>query len=154
MKTIHSIFLVLILSLNLNAQNESNSPYSRFGIGELQRFSTATQSAMGGVGVASSDPLAINFSNPASYSTVFKQRFIMQTGGIHTTKLLQTESQNQVANATNFNYLIFGFPIHKSWGASIGLLPYSDMSYSFTDINIDPQANLYFEGNLRVSQRN
>lgn len=152
MKTIHSIFLVLILSLNLNAQNESNSPYSRFGIGELQRFSTATQSAMGGVGVASSDPLAINFSNPASYSTVFKQRFIMQTGGMHTTKLLQTESQNQVANATNFNYLIFGFPIHKSWGASIGLLPYSDMSYSFTDINIDPQANLYFEGNGGITQ--
>ena len=98
MKHIFRICSFLVLSLSIQAQNESNSPYSRFGIGELHNFSTATQSAMGGVGIADNDPYSININNPASYSTIFKQRFIMQTGGFHTTKLLQTNTQNQVVN--------------------------------------------------------
>ena len=90
MNHIFRILAFVLVGLSLSAQNESNSPYSRFGLGDLQSFSTATQSAMGGVGIASYDPLSINVSNPASYSSVFAQRFTMQTGGIHTTKLLQT----------------------------------------------------------------
>ncbi len=152
MKHIFRICSFLVLSLSIQAQNESNSPYSRFGIGELHNFSTATQSAMGGVGIADNDPYSININNPASYSTIFKQRFIMQTGGFHTTKLLQTNTQNQVVNSTNFNYLKFAFPIHKLWGSSIGLLPYSEMSYSFTDVNENSSANLFFEGNGGISK--
>ena len=53
MNHIFRILVFVLLVLSLIAQNESNSPYSRFGLGELQNFSTATQSAMGGVGIAS-----------------------------------------------------------------------------------------------------
>lgn len=147
MKLVLKTLILLILSTPLFSQNESNSPYSRFGIGELNEFTTATQAAMGGVSIADDDPLSINISNPASYSSVFQQRFTMQTGGEHITKLLQTNTQNQVVNATNFNYLLFSFPIHKKIGASLGLLPYSDISYSFSDRNNDHQADLFFEGN-------
>lgn len=147
MNHIFRILAFVLVGLSLLAQNESNSPYSRFGLGDLQSFSTATQSAMGGVGIASYDPLSINISNPASYSSVFAQRFTMQTGGIHTTKLLQTSTQNQVVNSTNFNYLMFSFPLSKFWGTSVGLLPYSEKSYSFSDASTDPSADLLFEGN-------
>ena len=147
MNHIFRILAFVLVGLSLSAQNESNSPYSRFGLGDLQSFSTATQSAMGGVGIASYDPLSINVSNPASYSSVFTQRFTMQTGGIHTTKLLQTSTQNQVVNSTNFNYLMFSFPLSKFWGTSVGLLPYSEKSYSFSDVSTDPSADLLFEGN-------
>lgn len=152
MKHLFRVFGLLVLSLSVYAQNESNSPYSRFGIGELHNFSTATQSAMGGVSVADNDPYSININNPASYSTIFKQRFIMQTGGFHTSKLLQTTSQNQVVNTTNFNYLMLAFPLHKFWASSVGLLPYSEMSYAFSDVNTDPAANLYFEGNGGITK--
>ena len=147
MNHIFRILAFVLVGLSLSAQNESNSPYSRFGLGDLQSFSTATQSAMGGVGIASYDPLSINISNPASYSSVFAQRFTMQTGGIHTTKLLQTNTQNQVVNSTNFNYLMFSFPLSKFWGTSVGLLPFSEKSYSFSDVSVDPSADLLFEGN-------
>ena len=147
MNHIFRLLAFLFLSLSITAQNESNSPYSRFGLGDVQTFSSAAQSAMGGVGIASYDPLYINVSNPASYSSVFAQRFTMQTGGIHTTKLLETSSQNQIVNSTNFNYLMFSFPITKFLGTSFGLLPFSEMSYSFSDINADPYADLLFEGN-------
>ena len=109
MNHIFRILAFLFLSLSITAQNESNSPYSRFGLGDVQIFSSATQSAMGGVSIASYDPFSINVNNPASYSSVFAQRFTMQTGGIHTTKILETSIQNQVVNSTNFNYLMFSF---------------------------------------------
>lgn len=152
MNRIFKILAFVITGLSLSAQNESNSPYSRFGLGDLQSFSSATQSAMGGVGIASYDPLTINVSNPASYSSVFSQRFTMQTGGIHTTKLLQTSTQNQVVNSTNFNYLMFSFPLSKFWGTSVGLLPYSEKSFSFSDVSIDPSADLLFEGNGGITR--
>ena len=147
MNRIFRILAFVLFGFSLSAQNESNSPYSRFGLGDLQSFSSATHSAMGGVGIASYDPLSINVSNPASYSSVFTQRFTMQTGGIHTTKLLQTSTQNQVVNSTNFNYLMFSFPLSKFLGTSVGLLPYSEKSYSFSDVSTNPSADLLFEGN-------
>ncbi len=147
MNRIFRILAFVIVCFSLSAQNESNSPYSRFGLGDLQSFSSATQSAMGGVGIASYDPIFINVSNPASYSSVFNQRFTMQTGGIHTTKLLQTSTQNQVVNSTNFNYLMFSFPSSKFWGTSVGLLPYSEKSFSFSDFSTDHSADFLFEGN-------
>ena len=152
MNRIFKILAFVITGLSLSAQKESNSPYSRFGLGDLQNFSSATQSAMGGVGIASYDPLTINVSNPASYSSVLAQRFTMQTGGIHTTKLLQTNTQNQVVNSTNFNYLMFSFPLSKFWGTSLGLLPYSEKSFSFSDVSIDPSADLLFEGNGGITR--
>ena len=138
---------MLLISFSSIAQNETNSPFSRFGLGDLQNFSTATQFAMGGSGIASYDYLSININNPASYTSILNQRFIMQTGAAHSTKLLQTSTQNQVVNSTNFNYLMFAFPMSKFWGSSFGLLPYSEMSYSFTDENTSPSAQLLFEGN-------
>ncbi len=147
MNHIFRVLIFVFFSVSLIAQNESNSPYSRFGLGELQNFSSATQSAMGSVGIASYDPLSININNPSSYSSVFSQRFTMQTGAIHTTKLLQTSTQNQFVNSTNFNYLMFAFPLTKFWGTSFGLLPFSEMSYSFSDVSYNPSANFLFEGN-------
>lgn len=140
-------FIFLVLSNLLFAQNETNSPYSRFGVGEWNHFATASQIATGGLGIADDDPLSINIGNPASYTAVFKQRFTMQTGLVHNTKLMETNTQSQVVNATNFNYLLFAFPLHKKVGASFGILPYSQVSYSFSDSYINPQADLLFEGN-------
>ena len=152
MSPIFRVFVFVFFSFSLIAQNETNSPYSRFGLGDLQNFSTANQSAMGGVGIATYDPLLINVINPASFSSAFKQRFTMQTGGIHTTKILETSTQSQVVNSTKFNYLMFAFPVSKFWGTSMGLLPYSEMSYSFSDRNENPDANLTFEGNGGITR--
>ena len=152
MSRIFRILAFVLFSFSSIAQNETNSPYSRFGLGDLQSFSTANHSALGGVGIAIYDPLSINISNPASYSSVYSQRFTMQTGGLHTTKLLQTSSQDQLVNSTKFNYLMFSFPLSKFWGTSVGMLPFSEMSYSFSDVSTDPDANLMFEGNGGITR--
>ena len=61
-------FLLLGILFTINAQGQINSPYSRYGIGDLYVGRPVAAKAMGGVASAYSDPLNINFINPASYS--------------------------------------------------------------------------------------
>lgn len=152
MKQIVKLTFLLLVSVSLQAQNTANSPYSRFGLGELQSTFTPNYSAMGGVGTGIYNPLSVNVNNPASYSATFRQRFIMQTGGVHTTNMMQTADVNQTTNHTNISHFLTAFPVTKFWGASIGLLPYSEKAYFFTDDVLDPAAELQFSGSGGLSR--
>ena len=55
MKQLFRLFF-LFFSYGVLAQNISNSPYSRFGVGDLQSNSSAVYSSMGGVGIAINNP--------------------------------------------------------------------------------------------------
>ena len=45
---------------SVNAQNQTNSPYSRFGIGDLQSNILSEYAAMGGTSIGSYNPNIIN----------------------------------------------------------------------------------------------
>ena len=107
---------------------------------------------MGSVGVGLTNPLMINHNNPASYSLIYKQRFIMQTGLYHVTNEMKVSNsdieKSQITNFSNLSHFNIAFPIAKWWGGSIGLLPYSTFSYSFSDKHDEnPSADLFFKGN-------
>lgn len=144
--------LFLIIPFSVISQNVSNSPYSRFGFGELQSSYSAIHSAMGEVGVAINSPVGINTINPASYAFVHKQRFTMQAGLSHQTNLMEAGGVSQVVNTSKFNYLKMGFPVNRWWGSSFGLLPFSETAYSFNDSNTDPDATYSFNGNGGLSR--
>ena len=59
-------FFLSFFSSKLFAQ--SNSPYSRFGIGDLSSQTNVVGRGLGGISAAYSDWYSINFNNPASYS--------------------------------------------------------------------------------------
>ena len=65
-----SVFVVfgLILSLNLSAQE--NSPFSRYGLGDLYPAQNIAARGMGGISAAYSNEQALNSVNPASYSAL------------------------------------------------------------------------------------
>ncbi len=60
------ILVFLLSSSTVFAQD--NSPYSRYGLGDLVPGTHINNRAMGGVSAGYSDFLSINFNNPASYS--------------------------------------------------------------------------------------
>jgi hypothetical protein len=152
MRNIFKLLLLLCLSLPVLAQNQVNTPYSRFGLGELQSQISPAYAGMGGVGIGVYNPLSINVNNPASYTSGYAQRFMMQTGGAHTTNRMQTAEQSQVTNFTNISHFMIGFPTAKWWGTSIGLLPYSQKAYSFTDRDELNAADFSFEGEGGLSR--
>src|SRR3982751_4258548 len=59
---------VALLSCSLGAAAQDNSPYSRYGLGDLSPATNISTRGMGSISAGYSDVLSINFNNPASYS--------------------------------------------------------------------------------------
>lgn len=126
------IFLQLISS-HSHAQTYINSPYSRYGVGQMNENHNFRTTEMGGMSRALRKNNLINITNPASYSAFDSTSFVFEAGirGM----LSQVENKNDAAltNNVSFNYLLFGFPVGKRFAASFGLLPYSHMGYTLSD---------------------
>ena len=143
-----SFFTLIFLCFcgSLLAQNQINSPYSRFGIGDLQSNILSEYAAMGGSSIGSYNPNIVNPYNPASYSAFKANSFIFSTGGAHQTTKMKTIDLEQTTNNSSFSHLILGFPINKKIGMSAGLLPFSNIGYHIEDSEIHPDL-----GNINYS---
>jgi hypothetical protein len=65
----HTLLIFSILAIQSSAIAQDNSPYSRYGIGDLVPQTNIFTRGMGGVSAAYIDNFSINFSNPASFSS-------------------------------------------------------------------------------------
>lgn len=113
-------------------QGLSGSPYSAYGFGDLLYTSQVSQSLMGGVGIAFTEPFSVLSSNPASYVGLQRPTF---EGGVRSQFVRQSTLSEQVsrtdANFTGFN---IGVPFGRGhWALALGLSPYSDVAYTITD---------------------
>lgn len=114
----------------VNAQNEL-SPYSQKAYGILSDKTTGAQRAMGGVGYAMNNGRQINAMNPASYAACDSLTFLWDIG-FDMTNLWQTEDDlHGYTFGGGLDYIAMQFPITKNIGASIGLMPFSEVGYSF-----------------------
>lgn len=114
-----------------NAQNNTNSPYTRFGYGELVDASTGEQRGMGGLGIGTRLNNSINAINPASYSAVDSLTFMFDMGMSGLLSRFSDPNGSNTSFNSNLEYLNMKFPLTKWMGFSAGLLPYSFSGYSF-----------------------
>lgn len=132
-KVFFSIALLSFVSiLALSGQNNTNSPYTRFGYGSIADIASGEQRAMGGVAFGARSNRSINAANPASYSSVDSLTFMFDFG---TSALLSHFSDGNVSKNTfnaNIEYITMQFRLFKGLGFSAGLLPYSFVGYNFS----------------------
>ncbi len=123
-------FSFLFLPLT-KAQNNTFSPYSRYGLGELSSTTLAHNTGMGGAYIAlrpdSTMPIFINTGNPASYSLI--KLTSLEVGGSYLYSNIVSNTSTQKKWGTNFAYGTLGFPIKSNGGACIGIMPYSHVGY-------------------------
>ena len=128
-----AVFVLLFCSYT-RSQSLTNSPYSRYGIGEIIEKSVAQSQAMGGLDQAQRYSSWINYNNPASYSALELTTF--QTG----IKVSQTEqSTADVKQKLRNGYmtsLALGIPLKRNWGMSFGLVPYSSVGYKLSSTSV------------------
>lgn len=124
------LVLFLLIATGSIAQISINSPYSRFGVGDLSVRKNAYQFAMGGISMAVTSNRYINPYNPASNFSFDSLSFIFSGGIIASTGKLKTDNLNSTTNYASLGYLLFGFPINKWLKTTIGLTPYSNIGYS------------------------
>ena len=120
-------FLPALLFAQFN--NNTSSPYSRFGIGDLQPYSFGRTVAMGGASLASRNGQQINLANPASYTAVDSLGFMFEFGIIAKFANYSTDIASHNVNDVNFRYFAMNFQITNWMATSLGLTPYSDVGY-------------------------
>lgn len=124
------LFLFFAFSYSSSAQIRISSPYSRYGLGEMQTNHSVYSSAMGGLNIALRNPGFINTSNPASYSSFDTNTFILDVGIISNFTKLKTNVATQgYNNHTSIGHVLFGFPVTRWCGVSLGLIPFSKTGY-------------------------
>ncbi|MES2445738.1 MAG: hypothetical protein V4546_01075 [Bacteroidota bacterium] len=123
---------LLLTSLMVNAQVTIQSPYSKFGLGNVRGSLLPQYRAMGGISTAVYKPSFfnnINIQNPASYAGINSTTLdIGLTGVIN-------ELSNSTQSEQNFNaslsHVAMAFPITRKSALSFGILPYSQLGYDF-----------------------
>ncbi len=121
------------------------SPYTMFGIGELQTIGTAQMRAMGGVGVAWRSTQMPSMINPAGYSATMQKSFLFNVG-VEGNFLQNVQKQYDAngnythnakngKNSVNIHEIAIQFPLAKRLGMGLSLMPYSSVGYkmSFLD---------------------
>ena len=123
--------ILLFLSTYTMAQNGTNSPYTRYGYGELANRSFGAGRSMGGIGIGLRSSKQINPMNPASYSSMDSMTFLFDFGASGQLSWFNDGINEQNDINGNVEYMAMQFPIHKQAAMSVGLLPYSHVGYNF-----------------------
>lgn len=124
----------LFAQLSMLAQNNTSSPYSRYGYGELADRSFGAGRAMGGIGYGLRSSKQINPMNPASYSATDSMTFIFDFGVSGQMSWYDDGTNKQKNKNGNVEYIAMQFPITKRIAFSAGVLPYSYVGYDFGHI--------------------
>lgn len=147
MRYISILSVLLFIGWNpVFSQIQDNSPYSRFGLGDLNSPTLSANSAMGGLTAAYNSIYYLNPSNPATYSVLKYTAF--ETGIDATFSRLVTGEQQLNKQTGNLSYFALGFPMLNplnratkkkdypfDWGASFGLVPHSRVAYNTESIS-------------------
>ena len=143
------------------AQPANNSPYARYGLGNMSNGANIRSAGIGNLSVAmreDSIPYLVNFQNPASYTSLGFTAFDIGVYGNYATISTSTEKQN--VTKANLGYFAFGFPILRVrvknkgdsiyeslkgeerlraikkrvfWGGAFGLREFSSVNYSASE---------------------
>jgi hypothetical protein len=120
------LFAFSMFSTVLNAQE--NSPYSRYGVGNIKQLENIAFRGMGGVSIADDNPLIANPTNPATYTGLRMTSYqVGIEGNLVTIKNSLTSNRT---GSNNLSYANIGFPIRKNMGFSFGLIPLTRSKYS------------------------
>ena len=171
--------LLLSISVFSVASAQENSPYSRYGIGDIVPNQNIVNRGMGGIAAGYANPnyndhkyvtpaflfQSINLVNPASLGGL--NNTIFDVGGEVDIRTLKSTTSPAKYTATNtlISYLQLGFPIASekmrkkgnSWGVSFGIRPISRINYKIEKnerlVGIDSISTLY-EGSGGLNQVN
>jgi hypothetical protein len=149
------------------ASAQDNSPYSRYGIGDMVPQTNIFTRGMAGLSAGYVDNYSVNFSNPAAYSSfqAFREkknkkmasgRAIADFGvNVDRRNLYQPATTNefQASNAI-FSYVQVGMPLRQGWGMGFGIRPVSRVSYNIyrTERLYDPVTGNNIDSSITLFQ--
>ena len=156
-------FLFFLLLFAVPAKAQENSPFSRYGLGDIVPYNHIGTRSMGGIAAGYTDFQTINFTNPASFGSI--SNTIFDLGGEIDIRTLKSNTTPEKFKSTYviISYLQLGIPLTSkkmakkgnSWGFSVGLHPVTRINYKISSSSrltgIDSLNTLY-EGSGGMNQ--
>ena len=137
--TMAKILFVLFVAggLQMSATAQENSPYSRYGIGDLTPNHNVFTRGMGGIAAGITDTRSINFTNPASLTSIYNTIFDVGTEIDYRILKSSNPAKKFTSANTYVSYLTMAFPLttpkmakkNMFWAMSFGIKPVSKMNY-------------------------
>ena len=125
--------VVAMLSFINTAKADVNTPYSMYGYGVLGDRATYLQRQMGGIGFAMQSGRQINVMNPASYASIDSLTFLWDMGANMNMQWSKDQTASSHGYGGGLDYVTMEFPLSKYMGMSIGMVPLTEVGYSFGD---------------------
>ncbi len=127
--------VIFLLSITFYATAQENSPFSRYGLGDIYPSQNIINRALGGIGSTYVNGQSINLGNPASYSEL---KIVTYDLGISLdTRSLRSADPADKYTSVNVSpsYVALGMPLSKTHnlGLAFGLKPLSKVSYSIEE---------------------
>lgn len=126
------VTLSAFFSFQLIAQHSSNSPFTRYGIGEINNYLSPHNLAMGGVFNTDRSRAHVNIANPASYTASPNQSFLLEFSFQNKNSFFAEGNSKASVSDGNLSFMAAQFPVTKWWSASFGLTPYSSLGYKIS----------------------
>lgn len=149
-----SCFIAITIG-GIKAQNNTQSPYSKLGLGDFQNTGFGRNAAMGGLGYALSPNNELNLQNPASLANLDSMQSLLNIGvqgGYSYIENKYTSDGRVTANITNLSY---GMSPSDKFAFAFGISPYTNVGY---EIQIEQQISgsnetydLFLEGSGGLS---
>lgn len=138
------IILITLMFLSLNTtMAQTESPYSRYGLGLLSNRSLGFNKAMAGVAQGFRDGQEINMANPASYSAVDSLTALFDLGMTVSYNNYRLGNLRQHIRNAAFDYGAFHFRATKGLGIAVAVVPFSKVNYSLNGNPIPVEGSNY-----------
>ena len=124
--------MVVLTGITVKAQVTTQSPYSKFGVGNIKGMVLPQFRAMGGISTGVYKPNGysnVNMLNPASYPGInFTTVDIGMSSELTTVK---SGSASEKSFNSTLSHLAIGVPVSSRSALSFGLTPYTNLVTSF-----------------------
>lgn len=140
------VIIVLLLVTSVYAGNAQTTdalgtytPYSLFGVGDIEKPGTAFNKGMGGIGTGVRDNRFINYANPASITERDTLSFMFDFG-LNQKNIINSDGKVKSGyNTANMHNIVFTAPIYKKSALMVGISPYSNVGYKFSAVETDKE---------------
>lgn len=127
------MFVCLMAGYGLKAQAQADidSPYSLFGLGQVNNSSMNVRlKGMGGLANAMYGNGLINVVNPASYAKIDSLSFLFDAGFYLKSSTFSTSSLSEKANNASFDHVSMCFGLLPWWKMAFGVQPFTTSGYN------------------------
>lgn len=136
-----SALLCLGTAIAATGQNNTSSPYSRYGYGSLVDGTSAQGRGMGGLSIGLRDKQHTNFGNPATYTAIDSLNFRFEVGASLRSSFYSSGDSKSSDFSGNLERIGLQIPIKNWMGIALGMEPYSIVGYNYSDSEKEIKVN-------------